>query len=519
VTLLADSFRSSRLVDGAGVVVPLTASGAVTVSFDGQHVWSFRASLDGQLQRGAWFVPWPQLLMPYLNGATRVEVVEFTSGQVYVDEEVVLGVGTDRIAVRDRRGNALAVNKAGTLSRAFLATEQSSRDEILKGTASILADLRDAGAAAYLNYGALLGAVRDGKMIGHDCDTDVCYLSDHEDPVDVILESYRLERAMRARGWSTVRMSGADFKVALPLADGRKENVDVFAAFFVDGRFFQLGNRSGLLDRSAIVPLSTITLEGFEFPAPADPEAMLEFLYGPQWRIPDPSFRYADPPEGVRRLDGWLRGFRTEQPRWNRWYVAHGSTVPRGRSQFARWVKGRITADVVVADLGCGLGRDSVFFAARGHRVVSFDCAPDARGKTRRRLRAKGLPADVRRLQANELRTVLAAGASLAVDDGQVVLYARQLIGCFDEEARRNLWRLARMVGGPLFLELSTGEGDTLPSGLLLRLDPDAVVREAEEYGARVLERSDGPGTGMFDQPDHAVTRLHLTFEKEPTYV
>ena len=57
----------------------------------------------------------------------------------------------------------------------------------------------------------------------------------------------------------------------------------------------------------------------------------MEFLYGPQWRVPDPSFRYDDPADGVRRLDGWLRGFRTEQPRWNRiWTSPHAPTVPRG---------------------------------------------------------------------------------------------------------------------------------------------------------------------------------------------
>ena len=61
------------------------------------------------------------------------------------------------------------------------------------------------------------------------------------------------------------------------------------------------------------------TLEGVTFPAPARPERMLEFLYGPRWRMPDPSFRYDDPVDGVRRLDGWLRGFRSEQPRNTAW--------------------------------------------------------------------------------------------------------------------------------------------------------------------------------------------------------
>lgn len=504
-------------VDGAGVVVPQAASGALTVSMDGQHVWSFRPSLDGGLRDDAWFVPWPPLLVPYLNGATHVQVVDFASGHVYVDEEVVLGEskGDSRVSVLDRNGNPLAVNKAGTLSRAFLATDASARAEIIEGTKRILDDLLEAGAAAYLCYGALLGAVRNGQMIGHDSDTDVCYLSDHESPVDIILESYRIERSMRAKGYSTFRMSAADFKVALPLAGGREEDVDVFAAFFVGDRFFQLGNRSGAMRRESIVPLGTIELEGVTFPAPAEPVAMMAFLYGPSWRDPDPSFRYADPLDGVRRLNGWLRGFRTEQPKWNRWYLAHGKNLPRHGSLFASWVRSRIPDDALVVDLGCGFGRDTVFFASEGHPVVAYDCAPEARRNTSERLEESGLSGDVRRLQANELRGVMLEGTALAIGQQPVVLYARQLINSFDDTARQNIFRVARMVGGSLFVEFSTGEGHLLPEGLMGRIDPDYVVVQAATFGGRVVERSDGPGTGMFDQPDPSMTRLHLTFQKE----
>ena len=508
---------SGPAVDGAGVVVPLDAEGALTVSMDGQHVWSFRPSLDGRQRDGAWFVAWPPLLVPYLNGAAHVQVVDFASGKVFVDEEVVLGEskGDTRVSVLDKNGNPLAVNKAGTLSRVFLATDASARAEIIEGTKQILDDLHEAGAAAYLCYGALLGAVRNGKMIGHDSDTDVCYLSDHESPVDIILESYRLERAMRAKGYSTFRMSGADFKVALVLESGREEDVDVFVAFFVGDRFFQLGNRSGRMKRSSITPLGTIELEGVTFPAPAEPEAMMAFLYGPQWREPDPSFRYADPLDGVRRLNGWLRGFRTEQPKWNRWYLAHGKNLPRHGSLFASWVRSRIPEDAVVADLGCGFGRDTVFFASEGHRVVAFDCAPAARQRTTERLEEEGLTGDVRRIQANELRGVMLEGTALALGEQPVVLYARQLINSFDDTARQNIFRLGRMVGGSMFVEFSTGEGHLLPEGLMGRIDPDYVVRQAASFGGALVERSDGPGTGMFDEPDHSMTRLHLTFQKE----
>ena len=131
------------------------------------------------------------------------------------------------------------------------------------------------------------------------------------------------------------------------------------------------------------------------------------------------------------------------------------------------------------------------------------------------RLEEEGLSGDVRRIQANELRGVMLEGTALAVGDQPVVLYARQLINSFDDTARQNIFRLGRMVGGSMFVEFSTGEGHILPEGLMGRIDPDYVVRQAASFGGRLVERSDGPGTGMFDQPDPSMTRLHLTFEKE----
>ena len=495
-----------------GVLVPADA-GVVTVSFDGRRVWSLRPDLDGERVAAGWFAPWPPALASYLHGSTRVRVAGFDDGRTYAEEELAFDGGGGRVRVVDRRGNPLVVNKAGTLSRAFDATDEATRHEILTGTARILADLHAAGAPAYLCYGALLGALRDGHVIGHDCDTDLCYLSAHREPVDVIAESYRLERVMRARGWTTTRMSGADFKVRLDLSDGRSEQVDVFAAFHVGDRFFQLGNRSGALTREDIVPTSTVVLEGVVFAAPARPERMLEFLYGPRWRVPDPSFRYDDPADGVRRLDGWLRGFRSEQPRWNRYWISPDAlSVPHRGSSFAHWVDARMSLVTPVADLGCGNGRDSWFFARRRRQVRSFDCSPEARIRTRRLLRRKGAPHDVRRLQLNELRTVLVEGLLLR---GSTV-YARQLLDSVDDEARRNLWRLARLADGEVFVEFASGRArpPDVP-GLQRALDADTVVAEAAAAGGRLLEREDVDGTDLHDWPGLPVTRLHLDFTED----
>ncbi len=517
--LVADGYD----VDDQGLTLPPPLDGVVTVSFDGRYIWSFRPRRDARPGPRGPVVAWPAFLRPHLRGTTRLTLAEPGTGRTYVDREVVLGDGgTDRIEVVDAHGHPLAVNKVGNLTRVFAETDDDARGEILRGTARVLDDLREhGGVEAFLNYGCLLGAIRTGRMIGTDCDADLCYLSEQTHPADVILESYRLERAMTARGWRTVRMSGGDFKVLLRLADGRTCYVDVFVAFYADGTFYQLGNRSGQLPRSAVTPTSTVVLEGVEMPAPADPEAMLAFVYGPGWRVPDPSFKFADPVGGVRRLDGWLRGYRDELPAWNGFFrSADAAACPAG----GPGSPGGWPAGCCSATRSSSSGRAPVVTRPTS-RVAATGCGPTTSPRTpagprQRRLRRSDDEAAVHRLMLDELRTVVVTGAEIGLLDGRRHVYARGLVGCVSAEGRRNLWRLARMAlhddRGCLFLEFAATRPDLPdalePAGLNRRVDADAVVAELEAYGARVDVRVDGRGTDLFDQPDPWTCRLQVTF-------
>lgn len=513
----------SVAVTDDGLLVP-PGGAPLVVEIDGHYVWSLTPQRDGRPAAGGVLVPWPGALRPYLSGRGRVRVTDGAGVAVLYDDEVGLGSGEGALAVVDAAGHRLSVDKVGHLARSFAATDEGIRDEILTGTRRAIDDLREhAGVAAYLNYGALLGAVREGRMLAHDSDTDLCYLSAHTSPADIVLESYRITRAMRSRGWRLLRMSGGDVKLLLPLSDGRNCHIDVFAAFHVGDTFYQLGNRSGRLPREAIEPFSTITLHGQEFPAPRDPEAMLAFLYGPRWRTPDPSFKYADPPAGVRRLDGWLRGFRTEMGRWTELYGSpRRAAVPRGPSDFARWVRPQL-GDLPVADLGTGTGRDAIWFARSGHRAAALDFSRGSLGVIRRRARRTGVTFDIDQLILGELRSTLLHGTRLARDPHH--LYARHLVGCLDAAALDQLILLARMAlrpgGGRLFLEFATtydeepgGDAGTPvePSGLVRRVAPETVRAAVERAGGVVEALLVGPGEDMFDLPDPAVCRIRAAW-------
>ncbi|MEV5003679.1 class I SAM-dependent methyltransferase [Nocardioides sp. LML1-1-1.1] len=516
------------IVSDEGLLLPLTTR-PFLVEIDGHYVWSLTPERDGVRQGAEVLVPWPGVLRPYLSGRGRVRVADTTGAQVLYDDEAVLGDGEGNLAVVDRAGNRLCVDKVGHLTRSFEATAESVREEILAGTQRAVNDLLvHAGVKAYLNYGALLGAVREGRMLAHDSDTDLCYLSDHHSPADVIAESYRISRAMRARGWNLLRMSGGDIKLLLPLSDGRLCHIDVFAAFHVGDTFFQLGNRSGDLPRTAIEPFSTIELHGFSFPAPRDPEAMLAFLYGPQWRTPDPSFRYADPAAGVRRLDGWLRGFRSEMGLWTGFLNGPGGQqVGTGPSAFARWVEPQL-GGLGVADLGSGTGRDALWFAQRGHRTQALDFSRAGVGGVRRKATRRQLDLDASQLILGELRSTLLHGARLARDPRH--LYARHLLGCLDDAAQDQLWTLARMAlrpgGGKLFLEFSAAYAPEAPAGtpgapdgLVRRVDPERVRAAIEAAGGVVEQLLVVPGEDMLDQFDPVVCRIRASWPARTTHI
>jgi len=381
------SLTTSAVVTDEYVVVPASVVDPVVVSFDGTYVWSFVPRRDGGRTRAGWRVPWPAVMDPHLDGTTTVRLADAQGRHVYFEAPVSFRSNSDGLALRDGKGNPLAVDSAGHLTRVFSETTQDGRQEIVVGTARAIKDLRETvGIDAHISYGCLLGAVREGRMIGHDSDSDLAYLSHHTHPADVVRESYRIEREMRTLGWKVVRMSGADLKLFLPLADGRTVHVDVFGAFHVEGTFYQMGGRSGHLPPEALTPASTVVLEGVELAAPADPERVLEFLYGPTWRVPDPAFQPVDPWPGLRRIEGWMRGVRTHVSRWNETYRNNRRDLPAKPSTFAQWTATRMPAASRVVDLGSGAGRDSAWFVRQGHEVVALDFSGAALRFTRNRL-------------------------------------------------------------------------------------------------------------------------------------
>jgi SAM-dependent methyltransferase len=506
----------------SGLLVPSSVSGPVDVVLDGQRVWSFNPARDARHSGGRTVtVPWPRALRQHLDGVADLELVDHVSKEVLHSQTVTFGDGPGRVRVVDAQGNPLAIDKGGRLQRDFSHTADSARDEIMDALERVLHDLtQECGLDAYLMYGCLLGAVRDGRMIGHDSDADVAYLSRHSHPFDIIRECTAATRRMRSLGWRVVRMSGANFKVWVPLPDGRRCGIDVFGSFHIGDRFHVTGSLTGTLDRSALLPFGTVRLEGREVVAPARPEEVLEFTYGPGWRVPDPAFHFDHDPVDVRRMDAWFRAPRRRLRFWQDFYKSpDAARVPTEPSRFARWVQARLAdqgaGSTHVLDVGAGTGRDAAYFADRGHRVTALDFTTLGMRRTPPLRTAAGLQVTTRGLNLEDLRSVLLTGARLAAQPGPRTVYARGLLDALGASGRDNFWRFASMVqrrGGETFVEFRTPRSrpDRKHFGPHPRtyLPRAAAVREIDGYGGRVVHAEVGRGLAPRGEEDPQVCRL-----------
>jgi SAM-dependent methyltransferase len=517
----------SASVDADGVHLPRGWDGVLEVAFDGRRIWSVRPDRYPVDARGLRHLGWPETVRQRLDGVADVAVRDHLSQDVLFAQTVAFGSGQGRVEFTNATGDLLEVNKWGYLAKSFSSQSRAAVDALLDGVEVVLAALRDDLALdAFLSYGMLLGAVREGKLIGHDGDADISYVSAYAHPSDVLREGFRVERHFRDLGWRVKRVNGGFLQLFVPTPSGAWINIDIYSCAFIEGCFYQVGEIRAAIPREKVLPPSEVVLEGRAFPAPADPGLLLELSYGAGWRVPDPSFEFATPRAVTRRLDGWWGGYAVQSGAWTHFRRGAGEkVVPRAPSPFARWVHEQETdrddPARLVVDVGCGNGRDTVFFARQGLDAIGLDYTEIAlrqsRRLARRRLRRSAGPgrAGFGRLDLGDLRATLTTGAQLARDRGPAVVYARFLLSSLDDASRRRLWRLASMTlraGGRLYLEFRTPGDRYLPHHFPDRgrrfLDPALVRSEIEAAGGSVVHEETGRGLARFEDEDPQVCRM-----------
>lgn len=498
-----------------GLSLPADAVGVLDVQFDGRRIWSIDTEDFDVGRDGRRFVAWPAPLLPYLDGSARVVVVDHASDEVKIDVDASFGTSTGRIAVVDESGREVALTKWGRFNRPFDTLDPAVREQYMDQVEEVLAVLRDeCGLDAFVAWGSLLGAVRNGRLIGHDVDADLAYASRNESPADLARESFRIEAALRRHGWRVRRENFGFLAVFFAQADGSTRNLDVFTAWVTEGWLYVMHAVRAKLPRSVLVPLGEIELEGRMLPAPADPAALMAAAYGPDWRVPDPSFKFQIPRPTARRINGWLGGIRIERDYWEAFYGDPTPPLPQEPSRFASWVCERDSSGLPLVDIGHGNGRDAVWFASSGREVVGVDFAWSALRHTQKRATAEGVELEQWLYNLNELRHAMVVGARLA-QAGPHVVYARMFVDAVRPLGRDHLWRVASMAtrgGGRLYLEFRADPDavDDFVYGGHVRYPtkPDAVISELVAAGATIVEQVEGRGLAPLGREDPYICRL-----------
>ncbi|WP_198668716.1 methyltransferase domain-containing protein [Homoserinimonas sp. OAct 916] len=346
--------------------------GSIDVLVDGNRIWSTMPGTASE--KGKVTLRWPKALVPYLSGLGTIEVRDSSSGKLLATSSVRFGRSASPVEVRDARGRWLVVNKWQRMSPA-LEGNSRVRELLVVDAARLTTDLQTLGYKVYITGGSLLGAVRTGEILPHDDDIDLAVLLPAEHPSDLSLASFRMEDELEGLGYRVMRHSTAHLQVHFSgSADESAYYIDIFSGFFRDGIFCQPFHVRTPMERSSIVPTTTMSLGGEALPAPAVPGDWLAACYGPDWETPDPSFRFETPPETRRRFENWFGTLNTHRDYWHDVHAASDTpALVDGDAAHLRALSRHLPRNAPVVDLGCGTGVATTVIAQHGHRAVGVD--------------------------------------------------------------------------------------------------------------------------------------------------
>ena len=233
--------------------------------FDDLRVWS--VDIRGGNGSSPKQVTIPAVIQPYLRGSTRLTVRNSATGEILESQDLRFSDSDDRVRIADEHDVPLAVNKWGRLART-LEQFTDTHQLILERTAELAGFLRARGLRPFIVGGTLLGAVRDGKLLPHDDDADLAYLSEHTDPTQIALEHFQLSEALKAAGYSIVQHGGAHMQLHFPSSDETPQYyIDIFAAFFTDdGCINQPFHVRGPMRQNQLLPFIDVQIGDFSFP-------------------------------------------------------------------------------------------------------------------------------------------------------------------------------------------------------------------------------------------------------------
>lgn len=462
----------------------------------------------------------------YIDSQARLQI---RAGDVFVDLPTPDFAGIPKFTLEDLKQKLEAghvFNEKGKLqlSKTVDTVWQNNMFALFDGMSAILATK---GLKLFVLYGTLLGAYRNSNFIGHDHDFDAGYISNHTDPDKVVAEVVEIAEALSRHGYRVA------CKLSCIWVTDPKTNVtiDIFHTYFDEtGKLLLPFGVCGVKPfmKSDFRGHVDIDLASRKVAAVADTEALVEYIYGPHWKIPNPGHNW-----NLDRTEKFPQGYARPYHRWKIYWTDYYCHNPKALppSSFEGFVSrsGYLRRNVV--DIGCGDGRDSFSLAAIRPTVIGIDnCSvaieaatvrvpPPPKGALhfllnlfRRRPILSFVHGDI--TDPETLESLLRA-ARPPRNKGGLTLYARFLLHAitriqqdqFLECAAREL-----QAGDTVAFEFRTDQDEPLKKNRKLDgrrfIRPEAIERQMVELGFQVVEREEGTGFSPHLGEDPYLCRL-----------
>ena len=160
------------------------------------------------------------------------------------------------------------------------------------GVDTLVRQLAELGYECFVTSGTLLGLVREGQLIGYDDDLDLAVILHASSPPDVAVEWVTLRHRLAEAGLLSAWFESTQhLHCKARLASGVA--VDLFPAWRSGtGRVSVWPYSNGGLLDDDLLPLQRFDTGRVDVALPRRPEKVLASNYGPDWRTPDPTWRF-----------------------------------------------------------------------------------------------------------------------------------------------------------------------------------------------------------------------------------
>jgi cyclopropane fatty-acyl-phospholipid synthase-like methyltransferase len=199
---------------------------------------------------------------------------------------------------------------------------------------------------------------------------------------------------------------------------------------------------------------------------------------------------------------------------WNDYYATRAATNRPLPSQFAAFAAGELPGLTRVVELGCGNGRDSIFFASYGHDVTGVDGSESA-------VAAASATAEANGVTANFLVSSIddpALPERLGSATGPLMVYARFFVHAITDREEQDFLTLAAGLTSPgdlLAVEYRTVRDQTgaKVTGAHYRrfVAPATFQARALSNGFEVTYATEGFGFAKYRQDDAYCARELFT--------